>query len=70
MIDRLIELHQVDWSRAAGLAALGKGEGYVGHRFRAGPIVSRARARPDVPDFLQAMAWIRRYMPSRDVATA
>lgn len=68
MIDRLIELHQVD-HRGAGLAGLGKGEGYVGRQI-SGWIERYQRARtPDVPDFRGVMAWLEAHMPARDVAT-
>ncbi|MFT3927948.1 MAG: phosphotransferase family protein [Myxococcales bacterium] len=68
MLDRLIELHRVDY-RAAGLAGLGKGEGYVGRQV-AGWTDRFARARTaDVPDFVRVMDWLREHMPPRDVAT-
>jgi aminoglycoside phosphotransferase (APT) family kinase protein len=68
MVDRLIELHQVDY-RAAGLAGLGKGEGYVARQIR-GWTERYQRARtPDVPDFEKVMAWLATNMPARDVAT-
>lgn len=67
VIDRLIELHRVDY-RAAGLEEIGKGAGYVrrqiegwSHRFR--------RARTDnVSDCEVVIQWLADNMPG-DVAT-
>ncbi len=68
MIDRLVELHQVDY-RAAGLAGLGKGEGYVARQI-SGWTDRYQRARtPDVPDFARVMTWLADRMPKNDVAT-
>jgi aminoglycoside phosphotransferase (APT) family kinase protein len=68
VIDRLIELHQVDY-RAAGLAALGKGAGYVGRQI-SGWVERYQRARtPDVPDFVSVMEWLKTHMPAQDAAT-
>ncbi len=68
MLDRLIELHQVDYA-GAGLASLGKGEGYVARQIK-GWCERYQRARtPDVPDCAQVMAWLQAKLPARDVAT-
>ena len=68
MIDRLIELHQVDY-RAAGLAGVGKGEGYVARQI-SGWTERYQRARTsDVPDAVGVMEWLKAHTPARDVAT-
>jgi aminoglycoside phosphotransferase (APT) family kinase protein len=68
MVDRLIELHQVDY-RAAGLAGLGKGEGYVGRQI-AGWCDRFDKVRTeDVPDFVEIMRWLKLNMPARDVGS-
>jgi aminoglycoside phosphotransferase (APT) family kinase protein len=68
VIDRMIELHQVDY-RAAGLEGLGRGEGYV-RRQLDGWSERFARARTDdVSDFAKVIAWLKDAMPDRDSAT-
>ncbi|OZM71681.1 phosphotransferase family protein [Amycolatopsis antarctica] len=66
LIDRLVELHQVDVS-AAGLDDLGKGAGYV-RRQVDGWIDRYGRARTEnVPEFTRVIEWIRAHTPP-DVA--
>jgi aminoglycoside phosphotransferase (APT) family kinase protein len=68
VIDRMIELHQVDY-RAAGLEGLGRGEGYVRRQLE-GWSERFARARTDdVSDFAKVIAWLQQAMPARDSAT-
>ncbi|MQA60286.1 MAG: phosphotransferase [Actinophytocola sp.] len=67
MIDRLIELHQVD-VHAAGLDDLGKGAGYVGRQI-AGWSDRYRKARTDnVPAFTEVMDWLAAHQ-QEDVAT-
>jgi aminoglycoside phosphotransferase (APT) family kinase protein len=67
VIDRLIALHQLDYA-AAGLAHLGKGEGYV-ERQITGWIDRYSRARTeDVPDFKDVIRWLSDNRPAREVA--
>lgn len=68
VVDRLIELHQVDYQRA-GLSGLGKGEGYVGRQIRGWCERYRRARTQDVPDFEGVMAWLMSRMPERDVAS-
>jgi aminoglycoside phosphotransferase (APT) family kinase protein len=64
--DALLELHAVD-VEAAGLADLGKGQGYVGRQV-AGWSERYRRARTEnVPDFEPVMAWLSERQPD-DVA--
>jgi aminoglycoside phosphotransferase (APT) family kinase protein len=68
MLDKLIELHNVDY-RAAGLEHIGKGEGYV-RRQVAGWSDRWQNARTDdVGAFEDVVAWLHAEMPERDVAT-
>lgn len=68
VIDRLIELHRVDY-RAAGLAHIGRGEGYV-QRQIAGWTDRYRRARTDnAGSFDAVIEWLERRMPAREVAT-
>ncbi len=57
VIDRLIELHQVDY-RAAGLDRLGKGEGYVRRQIEGWSDRYRRAKTADVGDFEAVMAWL------------
>lgn len=68
VIDKLIELHRVDW-RAAGLESLGKGEGYVQRQIAGWSDRYRKARTPDVGDCEQVMAWLAAKMPPADVAT-
>lgn len=68
VLDRLIELHQVDY-RSAGLEQLGKGEGYVRRQVE-GWIDRLNKARTDdLHDFTGVISWLQRNMPARDIAT-
>ena len=68
VIDRLIELHQLDY-RAAGLEQLGKGTGYVQRQIAGWSDRYRKSRTRDVPDFEEVMAWLHRNMPAHEVAT-
>lgn len=62
MIDRLIELHEVD-PDAAGLGDLGKGAGYVERQVRGWSDRFRAAHTENVPDFAEVMAWLAANRP-------
>ncbi|HET8560200.1 MAG TPA: phosphotransferase family protein, partial [Marmoricola sp.] len=67
VLDVLVELHQVD-PVAAGLAEMGRGQGYVGRQV-AGWSDRCRRARTDnVGDFEKVMGWLSEHQPE-DVAT-
>ncbi len=68
VIDRLIELHQVDY-QAAGLASLGKGEGYTERQIKGWSDRYRRARTEDVGDFEPVMAWLASHMPAHDVAS-
>lgn len=68
VVDRMIELHQVDY-QAAGLASLGKGEGYVRRQVEGWIDRYRKAKTVDVGDFEPVMAWLQDKMPAQDVAT-
>lgn len=68
VIDRLIELHQVDVHKA-GLESLGKGQGYVGRQVGGWSERYRNARTPDVGDFEEVMAWLQQKMPAADSAT-
>lgn len=68
VIDRLIELHQVNY-QAAGLSALGKGEGYAERQIRGWTDRYRRARTEDVGDFESVMAWLAANMPAQDVAS-
>jgi len=67
VIDRLIELHQVD-PVAAGLSGLGKGEGYVRRQVEGWRDRFRRAHTPDVSDFETVTAWLAEHMPANEVA--
>jgi aminoglycoside phosphotransferase (APT) family kinase protein len=67
MLDRLVELHQVDPVRA-GLADLGKGAGYVERQVRGWSERFRRAHTGNVPEFTEVMAWLDANRPD-DVAT-
>jgi len=67
VIDKLIELHQVD-VQAAGLSALGKGEGYVARQISGWSERYRNARTPDVGDFEDVMAWLAARQPATEVA--
>ncbi|MCX6129530.1 MAG: phosphotransferase family protein, partial [Proteobacteria bacterium] len=56
LIDRLVELHQIDYVKA-GLAELGKPEGYVARQVDGWSKRFRTARTPDVPDFEGIMQW-------------
>lgn len=62
VLDRFIELHSVDY-QAAGLADLGKGEGYVVRQIEGWTKRYHDAKTPDVPDFEKIMAWLHAHMP-------
>jgi len=68
VIDRMIELHQVDY-QAAGLDSLGKGEGYVRRQIEGWIDRYRKAKTEDVGDFEAVMTWLKDRMPANDVAT-
>ena len=68
VIDRLIELHQVDY-RTAGLEQLGKGEGYVRRQMEGWCDRFKKAKTDDAADFVVVMTWLKQKMPSRDHAT-
>lgn len=67
VIDRLIELHQVD-PVAAGLTQLGKGEGYVERQIAGWSERYRKARTENVGDFEQVMSWLAQKRPEREVA--
>lgn len=68
VIDRLIELHQMDY-RTAGLENLGKGEGYVKRQVEGWCERFEKAHTDDVNDFSTITSWLRQTMPERDAAT-
>ena len=66
-LDVLVELHDVD-PGAAGLADLGRGDGYVGRQVRGWSDRFRAARTENVGDLEAVMAWLDREQPA-DVAT-
>ncbi|MBP9906716.1 MAG: phosphotransferase family protein [Rhodoferax sp.] len=68
VIDKLIELHQVD-PAAAALADLGKGDGYVRRQIEGWSQRFRAARTDDVTDFDSVMRWLEAKQPAREVAT-
>lgn len=68
VMDRLIELHQIDY-RAAGLENLGKGEGYVKRQVDGWCERFEKAHTEDVKDFSTITSWLRQTMPERDTAT-
>lgn len=67
VIDKLVELHRVD-VKAAGLEALGKGEGYVGRQISGWSERLRNAHTPDTPDFAEVIAWLEAKKPAGEVA--
>jgi aminoglycoside phosphotransferase (APT) family kinase protein len=65
VIDRLIELHQVDVA-ASGLMQIGKGDGYVRRQVESWSVRCRKAATEDVGDFEEVMAWLAAKMPPRE----
>lgn len=67
VIDKLVELHQVD-VKAAGLASLGKGEGYVSRQIGGWSERLRNAHTPDNKDFAEVIAWLEAKKPAGEVA--
>ncbi len=63
-IDRLIELHQVDYE-TAGLADLGKGQGYVKRQIEGWSKRYRNAMTDNVPDYKIIMGWLEHNMPEQ-----
>lgn len=67
LFDRVIEahaeLHEVDW-RAAGLAELGRPEGYAERQISGWSERYRQARTPDVPDFEDVMGWLHEHLPA------
>jgi aminoglycoside phosphotransferase (APT) family kinase protein len=64
-VDTLAELHGVDW-RAAGLAAIGRPDGYVARQVEGWTERWRRSATDDVPEMDQAAAWLAAHLPAED----
>ncbi|WP_020666628.1 phosphotransferase family protein [Amycolatopsis nigrescens] len=62
LIDRLVELHQVDVA-AVGLADLGKGAGYVERQVRGWSDRFRRARTPNVPEFTEVIDWLTANQP-------
>lgn len=62
-IDRLVELHQVDYT-ACGLADLGKPEGYVQRQIEGWSARYEKALTPDAPRWEAVIAWLREKMPA------
>jgi aminoglycoside phosphotransferase (APT) family kinase protein len=63
VIDRLIDLHQVD-KDAAGLSELGRGDGYVERQIGGWSKRYRAARTRNVPSFEKVMSWLERNQPA------
>lgn len=68
LIDKLIELHRVDY-RAAGLESVGKGAGYVQRQIAGWSDRYRKARTPDVGDFEATMSWLERNLPAGENTT-
>ncbi|AMP01671.1 phosphotransferase enzyme family protein [Collimonas arenae] len=68
VIDKMIALHQVDY-QAAGLAHLGKGDGYVQRQISGWSERYRKARTDNAVDFEEVMRWLADKMPAGDVAT-
>ena len=62
-VDRWVELHQVDVTRA-GLADWGKGPGYVGRQIEGWSDRYRRARTDDVPDGESVMGWLSKRQPA------
>lgn len=67
VIDRLIELHDIDPS-ASGLESLGRGEGYVRRQIEGWSDRYRKARTPDAADFETVMGWLEAHMPAGESA--
>jgi aminoglycoside phosphotransferase (APT) family kinase protein len=63
VIDRLVELHAID-VRAAGLAELGRPEGYVRRQVEGWSERYRNARTPNAPAYEEVMAWLADTMPA------
>jgi aminoglycoside phosphotransferase (APT) family kinase protein len=68
MLGGLCALHAID-VEAAGLSALGKGEGYVARQVTGWVKRYRDAQTPDVPSYSQVIDWLLANMPSAESAT-
>jgi aminoglycoside phosphotransferase (APT) family kinase protein len=62
-IDRLVELHRIDAQRT-GLAALGKGPGYVARQVEGWSQRYRAARTWNVPRFERVIGWLAEHQPA------
>lgn len=67
VLDTLVNLHKLD-PAVAGLADLGKGEGYVARQVEGWSKRFRAARTDDVGDFEAVMAWLAEKQPKHEVA--
>jgi aminoglycoside phosphotransferase (APT) family kinase protein len=67
VIDRLIELHRVDY-QAAGLSQLGKGDGYVARQIAGWSDRYRKARTENVGDYEAVMRWLDEKKPAGEVA--
>ena len=67
VIDKLIELHQIDY-QTAGLQHLGKGDGYVVRQITGWSKRYQQALTPDAATFEQVITWLNNNMPD-DMAT-
>jgi aminoglycoside phosphotransferase (APT) family kinase protein len=63
-IDLMVELHQVDVG-SAGLADLGKGEGYTVRQIDGWARRIEKAAIDDLPDFMPIVNWLRTNNPAK-----
>jgi aminoglycoside phosphotransferase (APT) family kinase protein len=66
-IDRLVQLHQVDVSRA-DVAAIGKGEGYIGRQMSGWSQRWRQALTKDTDPVEDVMQWLAEKQPARETA--
>ena len=66
VIDKLIELHSIK-PKEAGLASLGKGEGYVARQIKGWSDRYRKAITPDASGFSDVMEWLDQHQP-QDIA--
>lgn len=62
VIDKLVELHQVDYKQA-GLEGIGKGEGYVNRQINGWSDRYTKAITDDATSFKDVMAWLKEKMP-------
>jgi aminoglycoside phosphotransferase (APT) family kinase protein len=66
-VDTLAELHAVDW-RAAGLAEIGRPDGYVARQVEGWTARWRAAKTDDVPEMDAAAEWLAAHLPAEGPA--